>query len=181
MEAVQNQFRSTGYAATSLDDLMTVTGLGKGSLYGAFGDKHQLFLRVLDDYCSYALEATQEALEGDAAGAYERLRRYVFGTVEGIARDVTHRGCLLARATAELAGSDPVVRERALQTHTAVEDKIVICIEQAQRHGDIDASHDARQAGSLLYAVLRGLEALGKAGKDEVYLRRIAEAALATL
>jgi TetR/AcrR family transcriptional regulator, transcriptional repressor for nem operon len=37
-------------AATSLDDLMRVTGLGKGSIYGAFGDKRNLFLAVLRVY-----------------------------------------------------------------------------------------------------------------------------------
>jgi TetR/AcrR family transcriptional repressor of nem operon len=29
---------------------MRVSGLGKGSLYAAFGDKHQLFLRALRTY-----------------------------------------------------------------------------------------------------------------------------------
>jgi TetR/AcrR family transcriptional repressor of nem operon len=43
LELVRQRFWDTGYAATSLDDLMTATGLAKGSLYGAFGDKHTLF------------------------------------------------------------------------------------------------------------------------------------------
>jgi TetR/AcrR family transcriptional repressor of nem operon len=37
-----------------VDDIATATGLGKGSLYGAFGDKHQLFLRTFDDHCAVA-------------------------------------------------------------------------------------------------------------------------------
>src|ERR1700732_1861527 len=48
--AVREQFWDKGYAATSLQDLMRVSGLGKGSLYAAFGDKHQLFLRALHSY-----------------------------------------------------------------------------------------------------------------------------------
>ena len=50
--AARDEFWLRGYAATSVDDLTSVTGLGKGSLYGAFGDKHGLFLRALDDYIS---------------------------------------------------------------------------------------------------------------------------------
>jgi AcrR family transcriptional regulator len=46
LRAVRDQFWSTGYAATSKDDILAPTGLGKGSFYGAFGDKHRLFLRV---------------------------------------------------------------------------------------------------------------------------------------
>lgn len=41
------QFRSTGYEATSLDDLLRVTGLHRGSLYQAFGSKRGLFVAAL--------------------------------------------------------------------------------------------------------------------------------------
>ena len=36
--AARDEFWERGYAATSVDDLTAATGLGKGSLYGAFGD-----------------------------------------------------------------------------------------------------------------------------------------------
>jgi TetR/AcrR family transcriptional repressor of nem operon len=45
--AARDQFWSAGYAGTSLEDLTEATGLGRGSLYGAFGDKHALYLRAL--------------------------------------------------------------------------------------------------------------------------------------
>ncbi len=50
LAAVQAVFWDNGYAGTSLDDLVAASGLGKGSLYGAFGDKRSLFLRVLREY-----------------------------------------------------------------------------------------------------------------------------------
>jgi AcrR family transcriptional regulator len=43
LQAARDEFWSCGYAATSIDDVAALTGLGKGSLYGAFGDKHALF------------------------------------------------------------------------------------------------------------------------------------------
>src|ERR1700694_6107279 len=55
LQAARDEFWSCGYAATSIDGVAAVTGLGKGSLYGAFGDKHALFLRVFDDYCTDTL------------------------------------------------------------------------------------------------------------------------------
>ena len=48
---------------------------------------------------------------------------------------------------------------------------------RAQRHGDIDPAANARRHGRLLLAVLRGIEALGKANTDKRSLRSIAEAA----
>src|SRR5690348_16575655 len=43
-------FWSRGYEATSIDDLVQATRIGRGSLYGTFGDKRQLFLAALDHY-----------------------------------------------------------------------------------------------------------------------------------
>jgi AcrR family transcriptional regulator len=40
-------FWSAGYAATSLDELAAATGMNRPSLYGAFGDKHDLYLKTL--------------------------------------------------------------------------------------------------------------------------------------
>ncbi|MEA5464334.1 TetR/AcrR family transcriptional regulator [Leptothoe sp. PORK10 BA2] len=58
MEAVINAFWERDYEATSLADLMAVTGLQKDSIYKAFGDKRSLFLKVLQAYlvCTRSLD-----------------------------------------------------------------------------------------------------------------------------
>ncbi|MES2464560.1 MAG: TetR/AcrR family transcriptional regulator, partial [Armatimonadota bacterium] len=163
---------------TSLDDLMAATGLGKGSLYGAFGDKRQLFLRVFEEYCASAIADVRSRLEGDDAGAMDRLRAYVFLNVEAIVRDTTNRGCLLARGTVELSNVEPAVASLSLQTYRALGELLTTCLTQAQRHGDIKADADTQKLGALLLSVLRGIESLGKAGMEESALRGIAETVL---
>ena len=56
--AVRLLFNETGYHGTSVEDLSRATGLSKGSLYGAFGDKHGLFLRALDEYIIEGVKTT---------------------------------------------------------------------------------------------------------------------------
>lgn len=181
IEAVREQFRSNGYAATSLDDLMNATGLGKGSLYGAFGDKRQLFLRVFEEYCASAIADVRARLTGDDAGALDRLRAYFRANVEAIGRDTAHRGCLLAKGTGELSSVEPEVAARSLQTYRTLEELFATCLNQAQRHGDIKPGADTQKLATLLLSVLRGIEALGKAGMDEATLHGIVETAFATL
>jgi TetR/AcrR family transcriptional repressor of nem operon len=181
LRTARDQFWSTGYAATSLDDVMQATGLGKGSLYGAFGDKHQLFLRVFDEYCAGLVRAVTRALEGPDDQAAERLRAHVRAVAASTAADSDHRGCLLANGTAELAGRDPAVSGSALRTLETIEDLFTASIEQAQRQGDVDVRGDPRQLASLLLATLRGIEALGKAGKSPAALQAIAETALTSI
>ncbi|RKH66669.1 TetR/AcrR family transcriptional regulator [Corallococcus llansteffanensis] len=178
LRAVRDQFWNKGYAATSMDDLMKVTGLGKGSLYGAFGDKHQLFLRIFDTYCVNSVESVRQALEGPDAGALERLRRYLLGAATASAGP-SRRGCLVARGTAELSGQGATdVTDRALTAFQGIEAHFARCLEQAQRHGDVAAGADPRKLAAMLLAVFRGLEALGRAGMDEASLRGMVETAL---
>jgi AcrR family transcriptional regulator len=181
LRTARDQFWSTGYAATRVDDIAAATGLGKGSLYGAFGDKHQLFLRTFDDHCAELIEAVRRALDGPDDRACERLRAHVLAVANATASDVCHRGCLLAKGTAELSGQDPAVAATARRTFAAIQELIASCIAGAQRAGDLKRDTDPAQLAALLLAVLRGIEALGKGGSSPDSLRAIADTALALL
>jgi TetR/AcrR family transcriptional regulator, transcriptional repressor for nem operon len=63
-----------GYEATSIDDLVQAKGMGRGSLYGTFGDKRQLFLAALDHYWkTVGMEMFAELSDPDARQAIERM------------------------------------------------------------------------------------------------------------
>jgi AcrR family transcriptional regulator len=181
LRAARDQFWTTGYAGTSMDAIAAATGLGKGSLYGAFGGKHQLFLRVFDAYCTDIANAVGRALDGPDDQAFERLCAHVRAIATKTAADAARRGCLLAKGTAELSGHDADVVARSLRTFDMLEEALAADIQAAQRNGDIDAAADPRELALLVLAVLRGIEALGKAGKDGPALHAIAETALAVL
>jgi TetR/AcrR family transcriptional repressor of nem operon len=181
LRTARDQFWATGYAGTKVDDIAAATGLGKGSLYGAFGDKHALFLRVFDDYCTEAAESTRRALDGPDSGAYQRLRDHLLAIAEATAADRERRGCLLAKSTAECAEHDEAVAARAQRTFRELQEQVTACVAAAQRAGDIAAGHDPAHLASLLLAVNRGIEALGKGGSGPAELRTIAETALALL
>ncbi len=50
VELAARHFAKIGYNATSIDDLVAVTGLQRGSLYKAFGSKLNLFTLCVDKY-----------------------------------------------------------------------------------------------------------------------------------
>jgi TetR/AcrR family transcriptional repressor of nem operon len=181
LRIARDQFWSTGYAATSVDDIAAATGLGKGSLYGAFGDKRKLFLRTFDGYCAGLVEAVRRSLDGPDDGAFERLRAQVLAVANATAADVWLRGCLLAKGTAELSEHDPDVTATARRTFQAIEELLTSCIAAAQRAGDISQDADPARLAGLLLAVIRGIEALGKGGSSPDSLRTIAETALSLL
>jgi AcrR family transcriptional regulator len=181
LRAAREQFWSVGYAGTTMDAIAAATGLGKGSLYGAFGDKHQLFLRVFDAYCTDIVNAVGRDLDGPDDQALERLRAHIRAVAANTAADTARRGCLLAKETAELSEHDAAVAARSLRTFDLLGQALAADIQAAQRHGDIDPAADPHELADLVLAVLRGIEALGKAGKNQATLQAIAETAIAVL
>lgn len=181
LEAAREQFWATGYAGTSIDSIAAATGLGKGSLYGAFGGKRQLFQRVFDSYCAQVADSVTSGLGGPDAEAYSRLCAHIRAAAAGVAADRLHRGCLLAKGAAELSEHDAEVTARARRTLEGIATTLAEEIRAAQRHGDLDPAADADQLATLVLAVLRGIEALGKAGIDAQRLEGVAETAIGVL
>ncbi|MCU1504528.1 MAG: TetR family transcriptional regulator [Ilumatobacteraceae bacterium] len=181
LRAASELFWSAGYAATTMDAMAAATGLGKGSLYGAFGDKRRLFHRVFDAYCADIVNGVSRQLEGPDDEAFGRLCAHVRAVAASTAADTARRGCLLAKGTAELSEHDADVAARSRQTFQILQEALTVDIQAAQRHGDIDPAADPRRLADLVLAVLRGIEALGKAGTDQEALRAIAETALSVL
>ncbi|MFJ9174196.1 TetR/AcrR family transcriptional regulator [Streptomyces sp. NPDC102360] len=182
LKRAREQFWATGYVGTRMDDIARATGLGKGSLYGAFGDKSKLFHRVFGDWCTAVVEVAEGRLAGGPdAEALARLSGYVRLMAEYTASDTERRGCLLAKGAAEMAEHDPTVAGRSAETMTALLALLRTEISAAQRHGDIDGGADPERLAALLLTVVRGIEAVGKAGLDPQTLRDIADTALAVL
>ncbi|UQU63225.1 hypothetical protein COUCH_30045 [Couchioplanes caeruleus] len=83
--------------------------------------------------------------------------------------------------TAELAAADPEVAVRAERMYGTYEQILVTCLQQAQQHGDLAAHHDPRTAAALLLITIRGMDALGQAGRDAGFMREVARHSLAFL
>ncbi|MER6271574.1 TetR/AcrR family transcriptional regulator [Streptomyces sp900105755] len=180
LESAREQFWNQGYAATSLQNLTDATGLGKGSLYGAFGDKRQLFLHVLDGYREEQLNGVRAVLTGPGT-PFERLTLLVEGVAKGFTEDPQRRGCLLVNSTSELHSNDPDVVSRARTTYQAVEDLLIACVKEAQDDGTVEPGADAQELGRLLLAVMQGIEFLAKTDMDGSALLQIGQAALKQL
>src|ERR1700748_1490604 len=67
-------FRRDEFAATSLDDLAAATGMNRPSLYGAFGDKRELYIKSYQRYRNDARAAMIDIFR-DEQPLRERLKR----------------------------------------------------------------------------------------------------------
>ena len=161
LRKLREPFWKQGYAATSLDDLMKATGLGKGSLYAAFGDKQRLFHEVLASYATWRLATVRAALRNAKGSAIDRLRAFFRGDLDVA---LGERGCLLANSATELCAHDARVQELARKTFAALEGDLAALLDEAIADGDLPKTTNAPALARLLHAVGQGIELLGKTG-----------------
>ncbi|MDT0541381.1 MULTISPECIES: TetR/AcrR family transcriptional regulator [Streptomyces] len=181
VQAVERQFRRAGYAGTSVDDIAKAGGLGRGSLYAAFGDKSKLYLRTLEAYCDRSEAGWAAVLEGPDDTALERLHTYLMASARFVHDDPDQLGCMVTGFVVEGADHDPRAGARVRQALMRIESSLTECVQAAQRHGDLDPEADAPGVSQLLMAINRGMEVLAKAGFDAVALERVADQAFGGL
>ena len=104
-------FWRRGYGATSMQDIAQATGVLRGSLYHAYGDKQALFLKIFERYQAAFFAGVRAAL--DAPTAEEALRRYLrfsIETVTAVAEDDVTRGCLTTKTATDETAMDAAIR-----------------------------------------------------------------------
>jgi TetR/AcrR family transcriptional repressor of nem operon len=178
--AARDQFWSAGYAGTSLDDLTEATGLGRGSLYGAFGDKHTLYLRALEDYCDVTMGLVANDLGAPGVAAFDRLVGHIRNMASPTAAQA-RRGCLMAKSAAELGSTDKEVTRRVRASMQRYQTLLTDTLAEAQRDGDIDPGVEPEPLALLVLTFLRGSEALSKSGYTPARMQAAAEQFIAML
>lgn len=161
-------FWKRGYEGTSLTDLTAAMGISKPSLYAAFGNKEELFRRVLARYTSgpggYAARALEEPT---ARGVAEALLRGVVRTTtmpEGFGGCLTVQGALVSSEGAAPA-FDVLVRWRN-DTGRLLEERF----RRASAEGDLPSGADSARLARYVMTVGFGItvQAADGVGLDEL-------------
>src|SRR5438046_5874632 len=100
-------FRKDGFAATSLDSLSAATGMNRPSLYGAFGDKRELYIKAYARYRADARAAMGDIFRNELP-IKQRLKR-IFAVALDIylSGEQRPRGCFTVMTAASEPIADP--------------------------------------------------------------------------
>ena len=175
----QDIFWQKGYAATSLNDLLTITGAGSGSFYNTFkGGKKEVFKKALGQR-KEAFVQFKKVL----AGSEDPLK-----TIKKIFRSIANeetlshlKGCIIANTVVEMTFIDAELEEDAVSILKAVEDMFTEAIKQAQQKGSIKNQTDPRILGKYLITFWCGLNTLRRIYPDKKILSQQIEMQLAVI
>lgn len=158
IEALTRVFWEKGYVATSMQDLVKATGLLKGSLYGAFGDKKVLYMKALAHYDKTHIQAGVDMLNGNAS-VEQKISSLFDMVIEGVNKGVFAGGCLLCNASMEMASVDKAVEDSVKKTIMRMREAVTAALEPTINNFD--------QAEALSNAIISGYfgaRVLAKAG-----------------
>src|SRR3954470_19110046 len=129
------KFWKAGYAGTSLDDLVEATGMNRPSLYAAFGDKRDLYLKTLEHYREEGRALARDALAGEPA-LRAFLKRF-YDKALALYLEGGPRGCYTIGTAATVAAVDDDVRAFLAESMRSTDSFLKSRIEKAKARGEI--------------------------------------------
>ncbi len=176
LQKIMEAFWREGYRATSIDDIVAATGLKRGSLYGAFGDKEAMFLQAYRRYGEQVEARLLATLEApDLRAALQALFDRVIVALED---PTSPPGCLVANGMSEAAGAGAAIEAAAKASFARAESAFYERLLRGQAEGEIAAGKDLRALARFLTATLRGMALVHRLNGDRKTVEDIAKTAL---
>jgi TetR/AcrR family transcriptional regulator, copper-responsive repressor len=172
-------FWKAGYAGTSLDELAEATGMNRPSLYAAFGDKRDLYLKTLEHYRDGSRALAKAALEDDPA-LRVFLKRFYDKALALYLGDGP-RGCYSIGTAATVAAVDDDVRAFLAKSMRGTDEFLKARIVKAKERGEIASSADPAALAYLASATLHTLAVRSRAGLPRKELDTLVDAAIGVI
>jgi TetR/AcrR family transcriptional regulator, copper-responsive repressor len=171
-------FRKDGFAATSLDDLSAATGMNRPSLYGAFGDKRELYIKSYRRYRDDARAAMVEIFREEMPIRKRLKRMYSVALDIYFAGESGPTGCFTVMTAGSEAIDDPEIRAMVLDALFELDKAFVRCFSRAREKGELGKDTDPLVLGQLASATLHTIAIRSRAGVPRKELEALVSGAL---
>lgn len=148
-------FNAKGYAGTSINDLMRVTGLSKGSIYGNFENKDEVALAAFDhnyslitDYLKSKIITTENSVE----------RLVVYPTVyrNFLTIPFFQAGCPILNTSTEADDTHPLLREKATNALMSWKKSIENQVNRGIKRKEIKSETNPTEIAVIMISMIEG-------------------------
>lgn len=179
LEQAMMVFWSKGYEGTSMPDLTDAMGMNRPSIYAAFGNKEELFMKALDRYHTRSMIFIRERLA--VSDVREAISGFFCGIATSFSCGESPRGCFSVMTA--LVGSDEcqsvraVARERREDILSTLHERL----KKAVKDGDLPKGTDTKCLARFFVTVLQGMSVQSASGACDNDMHKIALKALDVL
>src|ERR1700736_6109185 len=171
-------FRKDGFAATSLDDLSVATGMNRPSLYGAFGDKRELYIKSYQLYRDDARIAMIDIFR-DEMPVRERLARiYAVALDIYLSGELGPRGCFTVMTATSEAVFDSEIRSMVQESLVELDKAFAVCFRRGKEKGELPPSADPVVLAQLASATIHTIAIRARARVPRKELETIVKGAI---
>jgi len=174
LDRAMHVFWAKGYEAASLSNLTRAMRINRPSLYAAFGNKEQLFRKVLDRYMDGPVAWFGKALA--APKARDVVEQIFRDTARMAENSRIPAGCLLVQGA--LACGNASARKEVAARRVAAEVALRRRLQRAKREGDLPKNADPAELAHYVLTVVRGMAVQSAGGASRDQLHGVAQIAL---
>ena len=171
-------FRKDGFAATSLDDLSAATGMNRPSLYGAFGDKRELYIKSYQRYRDDARAAMVDIFRNELPIKKRLECIYAVALDIYLSGDSGPRGCFTVMTAASEAVFDSEIRAMVLEGFSELDKAFAACFRHAREKGELPESADPTMLAQLACATIHTIAIRARARVPRKELEAIVKGAI---
>lgn len=168
LDAAMALFWRYGYEGTSVAELAEAAGVNAPSLYAAFGNKEELFRKVVDRYiekpASYLMRATEEPTARRVA------EKALVSAIDMVAQRDHPDGCLLVQSALACGPQAESIRKELSRRRSAAEMMVRRRFDRAVAEHDLPPNADTAQLARYLMTIIWGLsvQAAGGASREQM-------------
>ncbi|NQX69894.1 TetR/AcrR family transcriptional regulator [Paenibacillus alba] len=178
LDKAMDLFWRQGYEKTSIQELVTHMGIHRRSLYDTFGDKHDLFIDVMNRYKT-TFETKINHRIRQSASAKEGIRQLFEMTL--YTEEDQPQGCLLVNSAVELAMHDAIVAAIIHEEFLNTEKLFYNLLVSGQQSGEIPGHLNAASLSLYFNNAWVGMRVLVKTTSDQEKLLSIIDTTLTIL
>ena len=162
-----------GYHATSLDDVLKESGVGKGNFYYYFKSKEDLGYAILDRMLQAFVERTLEPAFADAvADPVVQIKEFLDRVLDNQRQRSCIGGCPIGNLASELSDVHEGFRQRLAGMFLQWRVTLAEVLARGRESGRLRSGLDPASAAEFLVAALEGAILLTKVTRDISVMER---------
>ena len=179
LKAAVETFWTQGFEGAGMEGLTAAMGIGRQSIYGAFGSKKALYLEALQAYSAGNVAALVSVLR-KARSPLQGLKIVLLTPIE-LSGPERAKGCFGINAICEFGQSEAEVTSALSVSGRILQIALVDLVREAQAKGEIGPGIDPAVAAGLIQILLSGVKVAARAGTAPDSMRKVIDLALGAL
>lgn len=148
-------FNAKGFAGTSINDLMSATGLSKGSIYGNFENKDEVALAAFDHTFGKVVAYIREKV-AVKENAIERLLIYPDVYRNFLNIPFLQAGCPLLNTSVEADDTHPLLRAKAIHALELLKKSVENQVKRGIERNEIKPGTNPEEMAVIIISMIEG-------------------------